>query len=169
MSEEIKIPPEKWYYVFDRISRIDELLIQQVKLLEKIVNLLSTAPTPSAPSVVREITPITPAPPELAPVTDRLDEIRAKLDDIKKEMLKLPNFFDEIAIDTSNTKWKKLNISGLGFVIIDVGGGFSYKLPNSVREFTAQVNERFEGEFEYIMVKGSGVAGTGKIRYWRRM
>lgn len=119
-------------------------------------------------------------------ILDKLDQIERKIEEIQvsppvfpedvKEIFKkilaalLPNEYFMVTVDTSNTQWKSLGIKGTGFWIVDVGGGFSYKMNKLDRpEITAEAGGRWDFEFENIYVKGSGTSGTGKIIYWQRI
>lgn len=157
MAEEPEIPPKAWYQFRDWFSRVDEelaVLIEINKGMLKALNILAGIEIPEIP------TP--PTPPELKPITDRLDIL------IKEVDRDYPDFINEATVDTSVTTWKELKISGTGFSIISIGGGFTFKTPSATsKEITAVAGDKYDFAFANIYVKGAG-AGTGVIRYWRK-
>lgn len=162
---EEEIPKRYWYEFKDRFSRLDELLVTLIKDLRILIKKI----------------PVPPEIPEIPPlgVVDIGDvSVKALAQAIAARLLQLPNRVDDAEIDTSSTDWVSLKKTGkmkpsvaVGFHIEDVGGDFTYKIVRrgfNSPEKTAVQNDKFDFEFDDIMVKGSGTAGTGKIWiYWR--
>ena len=162
MAEEPpEVPPKLWYQFRDWFSRVDEelaVLIEINKGMLKALNILAGVVPPEYPP------PLPPAPPELKPITDRLDVL------IKEVDRDYPDFMADIPIDTSKATWVELKISGTGFSIIEIGGGFDFKVPSATDAVIAAVKgDKYDFAFTNIYVKGSGTAGTGKIRYWSKV
>jgi hypothetical protein len=152
-EDEIRIPLKRWYQISDLFTRIDEELAEVIKADKQKIELLKIIAGVEAPPVPR---------PDIRPITERLDAIKGALD------RDYPNFIDLKEFNTAVTTFNELKIYGVGFVINDVGGGFSFKLDNqSGTELTAVAGDKYDNEFKNILVKGAG-AGTGKIIYWRR-
>ena len=153
MADEVKVPRKEWYQIGDWLSRVDEELEVLIKLNKEMVKYLKT--------MVEVEVPV-PTPPALRPITERLDKL------ITGQNRDYPNIINEVDVDTSKTTWKELKIHGTGFAIVNVGGGFTIKVPNqAAKELTVVAGDRYDFEFANMYVKGAG-AGTGKIRYWRK-
>ena len=146
---EPEIPEKRFYQFKDWFTRVDEELEVLIELTMEMVKYL-------------KVMAGEPAPPNT--VANRLDTIIKKLD------RNYPNRFNEAEVNTADTKWKDLKISGVGFAVMDLGGGFTIKIPDTnAKELTYVVGDKVDGEFSDMYVKGSGVAGKGVIRYWRRV
>lgn len=151
---DVIIPKKEWWHFRDWLSRQDELMQVVAELLKENVKLLKVI------AVADDGEP--PISLNIRPITTRLDKIITNLD------RDYPRLINEVDIDTSKLTWKELKISGTGFSIMNMGGGFTIKVPdNSAKELTVVVGDKFDMEFDGIYVKGAG-AGTGVIRYWRR-
>jgi len=108
-------------------------------------------------------------PKKVEKIIELLTQQNQLLQEIKDVMEKIPNDCSDIPIDTLGTSWEEKSISGLGFVIEDVGGGFSWRVNRAESPSRAAVKgERWEGEFTKLFVKGSGREGQGRILYWYR-
>lgn len=154
---ETPIPEKMWYHLSDLLTRQDELqviMIEVLRLNAKYLEVIAGSIGDGDPTI----------PIEIRPITDRLDEIKKKLD------RDFPNFLDIVDINTLTvTAYKELNIFGTGFVIKSIGGGFNFKLNNnSGAEIAAVAGDKYDVEFTNILVEGAGVAGTAQIIYWRR-
>lgn len=162
MGEEEEIPKRYWYEFKDRFSRLDELLVTLIKDLRVLIKKISVPP---------EIPP-------LGVVSLDSETIKALAQAIAVRLVQLPNRLDKIEIDTSITDWASLRKTGvlkpavlLGFWVESIGGGFDYKImragqgPTKVR--TAVADDKWDQEFDDIMVKGAG-AGTATIFLWWR-
>ena len=162
MAEEpIEIPRKEWYHFRDWFTRMDEELAVLIKINKEMLLYLKFIAGVEVPEIPPP--PAPPAPPELRPVTDRLDTIIAQID------RDYPDFITDIPIDTSKATWQELKISGTGFSIISVGGGFEFKVPSATdTAITAVAGDKYDFAFTNIYVKGSGTAGTGEIRYWSK-
>jgi len=66
---EVPIPPEKWYHILDRLTRIDELLELLVRQIDLTNNLLRKLTGVAAPPIVTPPPPT--APPEEKPMVVR--------------------------------------------------------------------------------------------------
>ncbi len=149
-----------WYEIFDRFTRRDELLVEILKDLRRLLKKVIEVP----PEVTIEQITI----PLEIEFVDRL----------ARRLQQLPNRLDKIDIDTSKTSWRSLrsdeSLKGavlLGFYVETVGGGFSYKITRESWESpdkTAVLDEKWDIEFDDLAVLGSGTAGTATIYYWWR-
>jgi transposase-like protein len=130
-------------------------------------------------STVREIVErIVPPPPGVTVVALRTESIIELARELAKRILQLPNRGERIEWDTSETAWKSLRAEGkikpdkaLGFWVEDIGGGFEYKIVRETFESdakTAEEDDKWDQEFDDLLVKGAG-AGTALIWYWWRV
>lgn len=132
-------------------------------------------PAPAAPP------PVIPTIPGVFELSERT--IRALAEAITTSLaprlVQLPNRLDRIEIDTSITEWVSLKKAGkikpavaLGFWVENVGGGFEYRIirkeygPTKPR--TASPDDRWDFEFDDLLVRGLGATGTAIIYYWWR-
>ena len=167
MIKMTEIPEKQWYQFADWFTRQDELQELQVKLLSKILETLSGKPVeieiPPKPT-----TPLSIAPTAPTVSTEKINQILDYLSSIFNALY--PNRFYELTFNTINDKWDEKYLLANGFIILSIGGGFTFKINSSdAQEFTAQLNDKFIGDIRKIFVKGSGTKGTAKIRYWRRV
>lgn len=132
-----------------------------------------------AETTIREIVErIVPPPPGVTVVALRTESIIELARELAKRILQLPNRVERIEWDTSETTWKSLRAAGkikpdkaLGFWVEDIGGGFEYKIVRDGFESdakTAEEDDKWDQEFDDILVKGAG-AGTALIWYWWRL
>lgn len=147
---------------------------QIVELLAEIRDLLKGAPPPTPPVVV--------PPPAMGAVElgdasiQKLSELVDKLATILEKLPKIPNRIEKIEVDTSKTTQASLKKDGkiktpvaLGFEVEDVGGGFKYVIVKEgfgKDERTAITGDKFDIEFDDLLVTGLGNAGTAVIWYW---
>lgn len=120
---------------------------------------------------------IVPLPPGTVEVALRVETITELANEIARRILQLPNRVERVEWDTSVTEWRTLRGEGLikpavalGFWVEDIGGGFEYKIVREKFESdakTAEVDDKWDQEFDDILVKGAG-AGTALIWYWWR-
>jgi len=174
MTEEREIPELR--PIVARLTKLDEILKAFVELHKKEIELLEQirAAFPAPPTVPA-------APPRVAIPQVSISEISINklAEAITARLVRLPNRLDRIEIDTSNTNWVSLRKAGkikpsvaLGFWVEDIGGGFDYiilrqgKGPTKAR--TAAKDDKWDQEFDDLMVKGSGTSGTAVIYYWWR-
>ncbi len=151
LTVEPLVPQKKMYHVGDWFSRVDEELAILIKLNHKMVDLLERAYGEAPPAAL-----------ELTPLIERLDEI------IKYERMDYPTFIDDVTFDTLIAAWAPLDISGAGFTVVAVGGGFNFRVPTmQSRAIAATVNDKYDMEFDNVFVQGAGVAGTARLRFWR--
>ena len=118
-------------------------------------------------------------PPGVTEVVLRPETITDLAAELASRLLQLPDRLKVMKVDTSITNWKSLRAEkkikpakALGFWVEDIGGGFEYQLVRmgfESDEKTAQVDDKWDQEFDDLLVKGSGVAGTAKIWYWWRV
>jgi len=164
--------------IIDLFTRIDELLqhlleVQEdeVKILEDIKERLPItvavppAPPPRVPPEVRVERPIIISPAEVAK-------------EVSRRLVQMPNRIERIVVETINENWVSLKKQGkikpdiaLGFWIEQVGGGFDYIIRRNgfgASEKTAEIDDKWDIEFDDILVKGYGVSGQGLIWYWWR-
>jgi len=104
--------------------------------------------------------------------------IRSLAEEIAVRLIRLPNRVRKIEFDTSNTRTMSLKGEGLlapptslGFEVEDVGGGFTYIIVRDgygKDERTALAGDKWVIEFDDLLVRGSGLAGTARIWYWWR-
>lgn len=160
----------------DLLTRIDELLVQLLKVEEQQLKLLERlAPVPAPPPPVP---PKVPLPPGVTEVVLRTESIVELARELAKRILQLPNRLERIEWDTSITTWKSLRdeekikpAKALGFWVEDTGGGFEYKIVREKFESdarTAEKDDKWDQEFDDLLVKGAG-AGTALIWYWWRI
>ena len=149
--------------------------------LEEIKGLLEVPPAPPAvppPVVVPGVPP--PAVPRVAVTVTALtpENIKDLAQEITTRLVRLPNRVQKIEIDTSDTKSVSLRRKGvlkpavpLGFEVQEIGGGFTYVIVREgfgKDERTALKGDKWEIEFDDLLIKGSGKAGTAKVWYWWR-
>lgn len=128
------------------------------------------------PAVPPRPPPPPPRPPECVCLTD--ETIKALAEEIASRQLQLPNRVDSAKIDTSKTSFLSLKDGGelkadvmLGFYIESVGGGFTYKVQRGdyqSQDKAAVDEDRWDIEFDDLIVAGSGTSGTAVIWYWWR-
>jgi hypothetical protein len=128
-------------------------------------------------ATVREILGIAPPPP-VTVVALRTETIVELAGELAKRILQLPNRLERIDWDTSITTWKSLRAEAkikpakaLGFWVEDIGGGFEYRIVREKVESnpkTAEDDDKWNQEFDDLLIKGAG-AGTAKIWYWWRV
>ena len=159
----------------DVLTRIDELLVLLLKVEEQQLEVLqSIAGIPPRELVER----IVPLPPGVTEVVLSPENIRELATELAKRILQLPNRIKRIDWDTSITTWKSLRgeekikpAKALGFWVEDIGGGFEYQIVRDGVESdakTAEVDDKWDQEFDDLSVKGAG-AGTAYIWYWWRV
>ena len=129
------------------------------------------AAPPTAPPIV-----VKPPPPTIGTIEIGVTSIKKLAELISVPLEKLPNRVEKIDIDTSKTKQISLKKQGkiktevaLGFWVEDVGGGFNYVIVRDgfgKDEKTAAVDDKWEVEFDNLLVTGSGNPGTARIWYW---
>jgi len=164
--------------IIDLFTRIDDLLRQllevqktELEILRGIREQLPVAPPP--PPVI----PAVPAPPERPPVERVVTPIEF-IEELSRRLVKTPNRLERISFDTINENWISLKREGkiktdvaLGFWIEQVGGGFDYIIRKDgfgAAEKTAEIDDRWEIEFDDLVVRGYGVSGQALIWYWWR-
>ena len=146
------------------------------ELLEDIKEKLPVAvpPPPAVP----------PAPPLIVPTIGTVEIGGASMKKLAKliadlttgRLERLPNRLERVDINTSKKTQISLRKQGkikpkvaLGFWVEDIGGGFDYIV---VRDGfgkdakTAEVDDKWDQEFDDLLITGSGTPGTGKIWYW---
>jgi hypothetical protein len=168
------IPPQR---LADLLTRIDELLMLLLKVEEEQLKLLQLISERVGPPVPAPPIPAPVPPPGVAVVALASDTIIELARELANRILQLPNRVDRIEWDTSITTWKSMRGEGkikpakaLGFWVEDIGGGFEYTIVREGFESdakTAEVDDKWDQEFDDILVKGAG-AGTALIWYWWR-
>jgi len=160
-EEECPIPPRYWYEIFDRFTRRDELLVEILKDVRRILAAIPELKVTITPELIAEL------------------KIEAELiDSLARRLEQLPNRLDKIEIDTSKTSWRSLRSEGelkgdvlLGFHIEHIGGGFTYKVVREDWESeakTAVLDDKWDIEWDDLAVSGSGTTGTAVLWYWWR-
>ena len=172
----------------DVLTRIDELLVlllkveeQQLKVLQSIAGIVPAPP--AAPPIV-EVVPVppvpVPVPPGVTEVVLRPESIIELAAELASRLLQLPNRLKRIEWDTSITTWKSMRAEkkikpakALGFWVESIGGGFEYQIVRAgveSDEKTAQVDDKWEQEFDDLLVKGAGgPKQEAYIWYWWRV
>ena len=121
--------------------------------------------------------PAAPPPPVILPTFEiGVTSIKKLTELITASLERFPNRVERINIDTSKKRQISLRKQGkikagvaLGFWVEDVGGGFNYVIVRDgfgKDEKTAAVDDKWELEFDNLLITGSGTPGTGKIWYW---
>jgi len=145
------------------------------------VGAIKTVDIPAVPPPVRPPPVRPPVIPEVFELGERTirtltEEIASRL---AARLVQLPNRLDRIEIDTSVTDWVSLKKTGkikpavaLGFWVESIGGGFEYRIirkefgPTKPR--TATADDKWDIEFDDLLVRGLGTTGIGVILYWWR-
>jgi len=148
----------------DVLTRVDELLVMLLKVEEEQLKLLQA------------IAPV-PARPPGAEVAISIESILELVKELTTRLSQLPNRLKRVELDTSISDWKSLRAEEkikprilLGFWVEDVGGGFEYQIAREGFESeprTAEVDDKWEMEFDDLLVKGAG-DGKAYIWYWWR-
>jgi len=143
---------------------------QIVELLAEIRDLLKGAPPPTPPVVPLGTVELGDA--SIQKLTGLADKLATALEKLPK----IPNRIEKIEVDTSKTTQASLKKDGkiktpvaLGFEVEDVGGGFKYVIQKEgfgKDERTAITGDKFDIEFDDLLVTGLGNAGTAAIWYW---
>jgi hypothetical protein len=192
-----EIPLQRLLDVFTRIDELLVVLVsiqeKQLKLLQAISERLGAPPATIPPSVpterIEELARELRIPEaEIRRIIERVavittveltsETIIVLAREIAERLQQLPNRVGKIEWDTSVQAWKSMReekkfkpAKALGFWVEDVGGGFDYKI---VREGfdspakTAEVDDKWDVEFDDLQIKGSGTVGTARIWLWWR-
>jgi len=162
--------------IIDLFTRIDELLQHILEVQEAEIKILED---------IRERLPITvavppapPAPPRAPPARPIIISPAEVAKEVSRRLVQMPNRIERIVVETINENWISLKDQGkikpdvaLGFWIEQVGGGFDYIIRRNgfgAAEKTAEIDDKWDIEFDDILVKGYGVPGQGLIWYWWR-
>lgn len=168
-----------------------ERLLQEIR--DGILELQRRVPPPAVPVEVPPVPPCrvppvvpeVPAPPAVPAIPPPPMRVELSLrtiiqlaNAITSVLERFPNRLEKMEIDTSQTTQISLRSEGkikpafaLGFWVEGVGGGFSYIIVRDgfgKAERTAAVDDKWEIEFDDLLVTGAGVAGTATIWYWWR-
>ena len=169
-----------------------ERLLQEIR--DGILELQRRVPPPAVPVEVPPVPPcrvppeiervppvvpaVPPVPPPAPPMMVELSlrTIIQLANAITSVLERFPNRLEKIEIDTSQTTQRSLRSEGkikpafaLGFWVEGVGGGFSYIIVRDgfgTAERTAAVDDKWDIEFDDLLITGAGVAGTATIWYW---
>lgn len=165
-EKEISVPELRW--IVNRFTKLDEVLKYLAEVHDREADLLKQIRDAIVPS---EIPPL-----GVVDIGDK--SVKALAQAIAARLFQLPNRIDDVEINTSTTTWVSLQKTGkikpsvaLGFLIENVGGGFNYKIVRSGFESpqkSAVKDYKWDQEFDDLMIKASGTAGTGKIFVWWR-
>ena len=132
-------------------------------------------------TIVREIVErVVAVPPAVTQVFISAENIRELAAELSTRILQLPNRLKRIEWDTSITTWKSMRAEkkikpakALGFWVEDIGGGFEYQIVRDgveSDEKTAEVDDKWEQEFDDLLVKGAGgPKQEAYIWYWWRV
>jgi len=178
----------------DVLTRVDELLVMLLKVEEEQLKLLQAIAAVRAPppvsvteiarelrvseTTVREIVErVVAVPAAVTEVALSTESIRELALELATRLVQLPNMVKMVEFDTSITDWKSLRAEKkikprilLGFWVEAIGGGFEYQIVREGTESdpkTAEVDDKWELEFDDLLVKGAGV-GKAHIWYWWR-
>jgi len=165
--------PHPYREIIKELRAVRELLEEVKERLPVVV-----PPPPAVP-------PALPAPPIVIPrpigvveistgSIEKLAKLVAELTTSRLE--RLPNRLERIDIDTSKKTQISLRKQGrikpkwaLGFWVEAIGGGFDYVI---VRDRfgkdakTAEADDKWDQEFDDLLITGSGTAGTARLWYW---
>ena len=165
--------PHPYREVLAELRTMRELLEEVKERLPAVVPPPPAMPTaPPAPPIV------VPRPIGVVEISTESIEKLAKLvaELTTSRLERLPNRLEKVEIDTSKKTQISLRKQGrikpkwaLGFWVEAIGGGFDYVI---VRDGfgkdakTAEADDKWDQEFDDLLITGSGTAGTARLWYW---